>query len=107
MGVRGRAQDAPEAAEGKADQAHRRDGVDVQLSGHDSGLQQVEGEQAAPGLHDLSRQLAELDPNAEKFMLRVKSLQDLTKKKKKKKKVVVVEVAPVEPPVFKKNKRYR
>lgn len=105
MGVRGRAQDALEAAEGKADQAHRRDGVDVRLPGHNSGLQQVEGEQAAPGLHDSSRQLAELDPNAEKFMLRVKSLQDLTKMKKKKKKVVVVE-APVEPPVFKK-KRYR
>lgn len=108
MGQRGRAQDAPEAAQGEADQAHRRDGVDVRLPGHDIGLQQVDGEAAAlMGPQDSSQHLAELDPNSERFLLRLKPLGDLTKKKKKKKKKVVVEEIPYEPPRWPKKKRYR
>jgi hypothetical protein len=118
MGQRGRAQDAPEAAQGEADQAHRRDGVDVRLAGHNSRLQQVIDEVAAgsgsPKLPSCQRSrarirtracpqfqhLAPIDPNSENFLLRVKPLGDLTKKTKKK----GIEDIPSELP---KRRRYR
>jgi len=90
VGVRGLAQNASEAAESKTDQAHRRDGVDVRLSGQHPWLQQVEP--ADVGYEaEYSRKLMELNTNSEN-MLRVKPLGELTKKKKKKKANTIIPI---------------
>jgi hypothetical protein len=95
MGLRGLAQDASQATQSQIDEAHRRDGVDVRLPGHNSGIQQVGGASGAK-----NRRLPLHDKNSGRVQKRAKPVNK-SKSRKRDNKIVdgvekMIQITPLE-----------